>query len=159
DSAPAPTFKQEEIEQLVAPIALYPDSLIAQILMASTYPLEIVEAARWVKQNPKVTGKALEDAMQKQSWDPSVKSLTAFPPVIEMMDNKLDVTQKLGDAFLAQQSDVMDAIQRLRARAQAEGNLKSNAQQKVIVEQAPPPPANVEQNVNVQQPASTTIIK
>src|SRR5262245_61723353 len=77
----APAFKKEEIEQMVAPIALYPDSLIAQILMASTYPLEVVEAARWVKANPNVKDKALEDAMQKQSWDPAVKSLTAFPPV------------------------------------------------------------------------------
>src|SRR5689334_2333158 len=79
-------FKTEEIEQLVAPIALYPDALVAQILMASTYPLEIVSAARWSKDNPKVTGKALEDAMQKQAWDPSVKSLTAVPQVLAMMN-------------------------------------------------------------------------
>src|SRR5688572_25395784 len=85
-----PTFKPEEIEQLVATIALYPDSLIAQILMASTYPLEIVEAARWSKANPNLKGTALEDALQKQSWDPSVKSLTAFPQVLGMMNEKLD---------------------------------------------------------------------
>src|SRR5215472_2470142 len=112
-SAPAqpPTFKPEELESIVAPIALYPDDLLAQIFMASTYPLEVVEAARWSKDNPKVTGKALEDAMQKQTWDPSVRSLTAFPPVLEMMNSQLAWTQKLGDAFLAQQKDVMDAVQ------------------------------------------------
>ena len=119
------TFKKEEIEQLVAPIALYPDALIAQILMAATYPLEVVQAARWSKANPKVKGKALEDAMQKQPWDASVKSLTAFPQVLEMMNEKLDFMQKLGDAFLAQQKDVLDTIQRLRSRADQTGNLKS----------------------------------
>lgn len=160
EESAAPTFKTEEIDQLVAPIALYPDSLLAQVLMASTYPLEVVEAARWVKANPKVTGKALEDAMQKQSWDASVKSLAAFPPVITMMDEKLDWTQKLGDAFLAQQSDVMDAVQRLRAKAKAEGNLESNDKQKVTVESAPAAPVKVEQNVTVQQaPPQQTVIK
>lgn len=127
-------FKPEEIEQLVAPIALYPDPLVAQILMASTYPLEIVQAARWSKANPKVTGKELEDAMQKQPWDPSVKSLAAFPQVLGMLNDKLDMTQRLGDAFLAQQKEVMDAIQRLRAKAQAAGNLKSGKEQTVTTE-------------------------
>ncbi len=137
DQAAAPTFKPEELEQIVAPIALYPDSLIAQIFMASTYPLEIVEAARWVKENPNLKDKALEDALQSQSWDASVESLAAFPQVLDMMNDKLDWTQKLGDAFLAQQSDVMDAVQRLRNKAHAEGNLESNEQQKVVVQQAP----------------------
>src|SRR5262245_12133918 len=132
-----PAFKPEELEQIVAPIALYPDSLLAQIFMASTYPLEIVEAARWSKENPKVTGDALEDAMEKQSWDPSVKSLTAFPDVLKGMNEKLDWTQKLGDAFLAQQKDVMDAVQRLRTKAQKEGNLKSSKEQTVKTEPAP----------------------
>ena len=131
----APTFKQEELEQLAAPIALYPDALVAQILMASTYPLEVVEAARWSKANPKLKDKALEDAMQQQRWDPSVKSLTAFPQVLAMMDQKLDWTQKLGDAFLAQQKELMAAVQRLRAKAQAAGNLKSGKEQTVKVEQ------------------------
>ena len=131
----APTFKQEELEQLAAPIALYPDALVAQILMASTYPLEVVEAARWSKANPKVKDKALEDAMQQQRWDPSVKSLAAFPQVLAMMDAKLDWTQKLGDAFLAQQKELMDAVQRLRAKAQVAGNLKSGKEQTVKVEQ------------------------
>jgi hypothetical protein len=154
----APTFKPEAIEQLVAPIALYPDPLLAQVLMASTYPLEVVEAARWQKENPTLKDKALEDALQQQTWDPSVKSLTAFPPVLTMLNEKLDWTQKLGDAFLAQQNDVMDAVQRLRVKADAAGNLKSNEQQTVTVEQAP---ANVQQNVTVQGQAAPppTIIK
>jgi len=145
---PAP-FKPEQIDQLVAPIALYPDPLLAQVLMASTYPLEIVEAARWVKDNPNVKEDQLSDAMQKQSWDPSVKSLTAFPQVLDMMNTKLDWTQQLGDAFLAQQADVMEAVQRLRAKAKAEGNLETTKEQTVTVEQQP---ANVQQNVTVQQP-------
>jgi uncharacterized membrane protein YgcG len=131
----SPTFKPEELEQLAAPIALYPDALVAQILMASTYPLEVVEAARWAKANPNVKDKALEDAMQQQTWDPSVKSLTAFPQVLAMMNDKLDWTQKLGDAFLAQQKDLMGAVQRLRAKAYAAGNLKSGKEQTIKVEQ------------------------
>ncbi|HEX9184604.1 MAG TPA: DUF3300 domain-containing protein, partial [Burkholderiales bacterium] len=129
------SFSTEEIEQLVAPIALYPDALVAQVLMASTYPLEVVQAARWSKQNPKVKEKALEEAMQKQPWDPSVKSLTATPQVLEMMNEKLDWTQKLGDAFLAGQKDVLDAVQRLRKKALEAGNLKSGKEQKVTSEQ------------------------
>ncbi|TJZ78850.1 DUF3300 domain-containing protein [Chitiniphilus eburneus] len=131
----AKPFKPDELEQLVAPIALYPDSLLAQVMMASTYPLEIVEAERWVKSNPNLKDKALEDALQKQSWDASVKSLTAFPQVLQMMNDKLDWTQRLGDAVLAQQADAMDAVQRLRAKAQAEGNLKSSKEQTVTVVQ------------------------
>ena len=131
----AAAFSKEQVEQLVAPIALYPDALVAQVLMASTYPLEVVQAARWVKDNPKVTGKALEDAMQKQPWDPSVKSLTATPQVLAMMNDKLDWMQKLGDAFLASQKEVLDAVQRLRSKALAAGNLKSSKEQKVTTEQ------------------------
>lgn len=137
------TFKNEEIEQLVAPIALYPDSLVAQILMASTYPLEVVEAARWAKSNPNVKDKALEDAMEQQKWDPSVKSLAAFPQVLTMMSEKIDMTQKLGDAFLGQQKEVLAAIQRLRSRAQEAGNLKSGQ----------------EQTVSTAQEGGTTVIK
>ena len=135
DAAQPAPFKKEEIEQLVAPIALYPDALVAQILMASTYPLEVVSAARWSKANPNVKDKALEDAMQKETWDPSVKSLTAFPSVIAMLNDKLDMTQKLGDAFLGQQKEVMAAIQGLRAKAEKAGNLKSGKEQKVTTEQ------------------------
>ncbi len=134
-----PTFTPEELEQIVAPIALYPDPLLAQVLMASTYPLEVVQAARWVKANPKVTGDKLEAAMQQQPWDPSVKSLTAVPQTLQMMSDKLDWTQKLGDAFLAQEKSVMEAVQKLRAKAQAAGNLKSTSEQKIVVEQAAPP--------------------
>jgi len=125
------TFSQQEMDQLMAPIALYPDALLAQILMASTYPLEVVEAARWSKANSKVTGKALEDAMTKQSWDPSVKSLTSVPQVLQQMNDKLDWTQKLGDAFLAQQQDLMNTVQALRAKADKAGNLKTTEQQVV----------------------------
>ena len=135
DAAQPAPFKAEEIEQLVAPIALYPDALVAQILMASTYPLEIVSAARWSKANPNVKGKALEDAMQKQTWEASVKSLAAFPQVLTMLNDKLDMTQKLGDAFLGQQKDVMAAIQRLRAKAEKAGNLKSSKEQTVTTAQ------------------------
>ena len=128
---------EEQVEQLVAPIALYPDPLLTQVLMASTYPLEVVEAARWSRDNPSVTGQALQDAMQAQSWDPSVKTLTAVPQTLQMMSDKLDWTQQLGDAFLAQQQDVLDAVQKLRAEAQAAGNLQSTPQQ--IVTTAPTP--------------------
>ena len=134
-AAQQPAFKTEELEQLAAPIALYPDALVAQILMASTYPLEVVEAARWSKANPNIKEKALEDAMQQQKWDPSVKSLTAFPQVLAMMNAKLDWTQKLGDAFLAQQKELMDSVQRLRKKAQEAGHLKSSKEQTVTAEQ------------------------
>jgi hypothetical protein len=128
------SFKQEELEQLVAPIALYPDSLVAQILMASTYPFEVVQAGKWAKKNKDLKGDALTKALEKENWDPSVKSLVNFPQVLDMMNDKLDWTQKLGDAFLAQQKEVMDTVQKLRAKAEAEGNLKTTKEQKVVVE-------------------------
>src|SRR6476661_8542607 len=131
----APVFKQEELDQILAPIALYPDSLVAQILMASTYPLEVVQADRFAKQNASLKGEALTKALEAQSWDPSVKSLVNFPQVLTMMSEKLEWTQKLGDAFLAQQKPVMDTIQSLRAKAQAAGNLKTTKEQTVIVEE------------------------
>jgi hypothetical protein len=135
--AQSATFSPEQLEQVVAPIALYPDSLLAQVMMASTYPLEIVEAARWAKEHPGLKDKALDDALQSQTWDASVKSLVAFPQVLTMMNDELAWTQKLGDAFLAQQSDVMYAVQVLRSKAKAQGNLESGEQQRVIVEPAP----------------------
>ncbi|MCP3720738.1 DUF3300 domain-containing protein [Paraburkholderia sp. CNPSo 3281] len=153
-SGPAP-FKPEEIDALVAPIALYPDSLLAQVLMASTYPLEIVHAARWVKANANVKGDAAVKAVQNEPWDTSVKSLVAFPQILEPMNDRIDWTQKLGDAFLAQQKDVFDAVQRLRARAQESGNLKSNEQQNVIVEQAP---AGSGQTIVKIEPANPQVI-
>ena len=133
--AGAPVFKQEELDQILAPIALYPDSLVAQILMASTYPLEVVQADRFAKQNASLKGEPLTKALEAQSWDPSVKSLVNFPQVLTMMSEKLEWTQKLGDAFLAQQKPVMDTIQGLRAKAQAAGNLKTTKEQTVIVEE------------------------
>ncbi|MGH7410214.1 MAG: DUF3300 domain-containing protein [Candidatus Methylomirabilis sp.] len=129
-----PVFSREELEQVLAPIALYPDSLLVQILMASTYPLEVVQADRWTKENKDLKGDALTASLEKQQWDPSVKSLVNFPQVLEMMSQKLDWTQKLGDAFLAQQKDVMDTVQKLRNKAEAQGNLKTTKEQKVIVE-------------------------
>ncbi|SAL16901.1 hypothetical protein AWB73_00895 [Caballeronia turbans] len=130
----AQQYPPEELEALVAPVALYPDSLLSQVLMASTYPLEIVHAARWVKSHPNVKGDAAVIAVQDQSWDVSVKSLVAFPQVLVPMNDKLDSTQRLGDAFLAQPNDVLAAVQRLRIRAQDTGHLKSTPQQKVSVE-------------------------
>lgn len=125
------TLKSEELEQLVAPIALYPDTLLSQVLIASTYPLEVVEAERWVSGNKSLKGDALKNAVDQKKWDDSVKALTATPDVLAMMSDKLDWMQKLGDAVLAQQPDVMDAIQRLRQKAQANDKLKTTNQQKV----------------------------
>src|SRR5262245_59902973 len=131
-----------QLDPLVAPIALYPDPLLAQILMASTYPLEVAEAARWSQANPGVTGEALVDAMQSQRWDRSVKGLTALPQVLQMMSDRSDWTQLLGDTLLARQQDVLDAIQRLRARAVAAGNLQTTAEQKVARVAVPPDPGS-----------------
>jgi len=124
-------FKQEELDQLIAPIALYPDDLITQIFIASTYPLEVVQAERWMKQNKSLKGDALKKVLDTQSWDPSVKALISFPDVLSMMSEKLDWTQKMGDAFLAQQKDVMDTVQKLRKKAMEQGNLKSSKEQEV----------------------------
>ncbi len=128
------SFSQQELDQLLAPIALYPDELLAQILMASTYPLDVVMADRWVKANPNLKGKALEDALQKQPWDPSVKALTALPQVLTMMSEKIDWTQKLGDAFLGQEKEVMATAQALRAKAVQQGTLKDSKEQKISTE-------------------------
>src|SRR5262245_2711013 len=122
---------QQQVQQLVAPIALYSDALLAQVLTASTYPLEVVMAARWSEKNPDLKGAALEDGIQKEPWDPSVKGLTSVPQVLAMMSDKLDWTQQLGEAFLAQPDDIQNAIQTLRAQADAAGNLKSSKEQRV----------------------------
>jgi uncharacterized protein DUF3300 len=123
-----------QLDALVAPIALYPDALLSEILMASTYPLEVVAADRWVNANKSLQGDALKAALDQQNWDDSVKSLAATPDVLDMMNNKLDWTQQLGDAVLAQQPDVMDAIQRLRVKAQANNKLQSTSQQTVTTQ-------------------------
>ncbi len=133
-SSSSGSVTQQELDSLLAPIALYPDSLIAQILMASTYPLEVVLAARWSKEHPGVKGKPLEDAMQKQGWDESVKALTAVPQVLKQMSDKLAWMQKLGDAFLGDPNGVRSTIQSLRAKAVAAGNLKSTPEQTVRTE-------------------------
>ncbi len=127
-------FLQEELDQMLAPIALYPDSLLAQILMAATYPLEVVQADRWAKANTNLAGDQLNDALDNKNWDPSVKALVPFPQVLAMMSERLEWTQKLGDAFLDQEDQVMDTVQKLRARAEAAGNLGDTEQQRVIVE-------------------------
>jgi len=131
-----PVFRSEELDQILAPIALYPDDLLAQVLMASTYPLEIVQAERWAKdpKNAALKGEQLAAALDKQTWDPSVKSLVPFPPVLQMMSEQLDWTQKLGDAVLAQQKDVMASVQRLRQKAQAADQLKTTEQQVVTTQ-------------------------
>jgi hypothetical protein len=131
-NAPPPEqLPQDQLDGLLAPIALYPDELLTQVLMASTYPLEVVEAARFVKANPTLKGQALDDALRQQTWDPSVLSLAQFPQVLDMMNDKLDWTQRLGDAFLADEDGVMRTVQSLRLRAQQAGNLQSTPQQVV----------------------------
>src|SRR5258706_425138 len=122
------SLPQGELDALVAPIALYPDELLAQVLMASTYPLEIAMAARFIQENPSLSGDALDQALRDKNWDPSVLSLTAYPQVLLMMNDGLDWTQRLGDAFLANQQQVMDTVQSLRSRAQAAWNLQSTPQ-------------------------------
>ncbi|HVO98229.1 MAG TPA: DUF3300 domain-containing protein [Bryobacteraceae bacterium] len=121
----------EQLQQLVAPIALYPDSLVAQILAASTFPEQVVEADRWLQAHPDLKGDALGHAADQQPWDPSVKALTAFPSVLGNMDKNLAWTSSLGDAYYNQQPEVMDAIQVMRRRAEQAGNLKSTPQQKI----------------------------
>ncbi len=133
-SAPAPQYAQktpEQLQQLVAPIALYPDSLVAQILAASTFPDQVVEADRWVQQHSDLKGDDLAKAVDQQNWDPSIKALTAFPSVLGNMDKNLSWTSSLGDAYYNQQQDVMDAIQVMRQKAQKAGNLQSTQQQTV----------------------------
>jgi hypothetical protein len=125
------TLPPEELDSLVAPIALYPDPLLAQTLAASTYPLEVVQLQQWMNNNKSLQGKALADAVAKQPWDPSIQALVEFPDVVQRMAGNIQWTTDLGNAFLAQQSDVMDAVQRMRAKAQGKGTLKTSAQQTV----------------------------
>ena len=125
---------EEELAQILAPIALYPDTLLAQVFMAATYPLEIVEAARFVKEKPSLKEDKLDTALKEQTWDVSVKSLCHFPTVIASLSDNLDATKKLGDYVLDDQKAVMDMVQTLRAKAQEEGNLKTTEEQKVVVE-------------------------
>jgi len=147
----APPYTQqtpEQLQQLVAPIALYPDSLVAQILAASTFPEQVVEADRWVQANPDLKGDALGQAVDQEPWDPSVKALAAFPSVLGNMDKNLSWTSSLGDAYYNQQQDVMDAVQVMRRRAQEAGNLKSTPQETV---------ATQDSNISIE-PASPDVV-
>ena len=133
DAKPAYTTQTpEQLQRLVAPIALYPDSLVAQVLAASTFPEQVVEADRWVQANPDLKGDELGKAVDQQPWDPSVKALAAFPTVLGNMDKNLSWTSSLGDAYYNQQQDVMDAVQVMRKKAEDAGNLKTTPQQKVV---------------------------
>ena len=128
-------FPNEKLAQILAPIALYPDVLLSQILIAASYPFEVVEADRWLARNPHLADEQLDDALQAKNWDISVLSLCHYPKVLNMMVDNLNWTAKLGDAFVYQQKDVMDTIQDLRARASAQGNLTTTEKQRVIVEE------------------------
>jgi hypothetical protein len=129
---PAPTIlNPDQLDNLVAPIALYPDPLLSQILVAATYPLEVVEANQWLQQNKNLRGQQLVDAARDQNWDPSIQALVAFPDVLARLNQDVRWTTDLGNAFLAQQGDVMDAVQRMRERARENGKLQSNAQETV----------------------------
>ena len=129
---PEQTLSPGRLQQLVAPIALYPDSLLTQVLMAATYPLDVVQAARWRRANPGVRGTRLEDVLASRTWDESVKALTVFPDVLRMMDERLEWTEQLGEAFLAQQEDLLAAVQDLRRRAARGGHLKSSRELNVV---------------------------
>src|SRR5436309_4236314 len=137
DTEQAPALPSDQLNSLVAPIALYSDPLLAQTLAASTYPLEVIQLQQWMAKNPDLKDKALADAVSKQPWDPSIQGLVAYPDVVARMADNIQWTTDLGNAFLAQQSDVMDAVQRMRAKAQGTGNLKTSAQQVVQTETVP----------------------
>lgn len=145
----APKLPPEQLDSLVAPIALYPDPLLAQVLVASTYPLEIMQLQQWLIKNKDLKGKALTDAVMKQNWDPSIQGMAALPDAVKRLADDIQWATELGNAFLVQQSDVMDAVQRMREKAKDTGNLKSNEQMKVetkvvenksvvVIEQASP---------------------
>lgn len=125
---PGETLTPDQLDDLVAPIALYPDELLSQIMVAATYPLEVVEAFQWTQRNPGLNGPALTEAAQQQNWDPSVQALVVFPDVMNRLNDDVTWTTNLGNAFLAQQNDVMDAVQRMRQRAQQAGRLQSTPQ-------------------------------
>jgi hypothetical protein len=131
---PAPPLNANQIQDLVAPVALYPDNLLSEILAASTYPIEVVEAQQWLQQHPNWHGKKLMDEAKKQNWDPSVQALVAFPDVLARLNQDIHWTTDLGNAFLAQQADVMQAVQVLRMKAQANGKLQTTPQETVATE-------------------------
>jgi hypothetical protein len=131
---PAPKLSPQQLDNLVAPIALYPDNVLSQILVASTYPLEVVEAQQWLQQHKNLTGKKLMDEAQKQKWDPSVQALVAFPDVLTRLNQDVRWTTDLGNAFLSEQGNVMQAVQKLRAQARANGKLAPSPQENVTTE-------------------------
>ncbi|WDZ94531.1 DUF3300 domain-containing protein [Herbaspirillum sp. WKF16] len=132
---PPASYTQEQLDQMLAPVALYPDSLLAQVLMASTYPLEVVQAQRFVEARPGLQGDGLARSVAPMPWDPSVKALVQFPSVLAMMNDRLDWMQQMGQAFLSQQGAVMDTVQNLRERAQVAGTLQSSPQQRVVADE------------------------
>ena len=151
-SAQDAKLSNDQLDSLVAPIALYPDPLLAQTLVACTYPLEIVQLQQWLEKNKNLKDKALTDAVQKQNWDPSIQAMAPFPDLVKQLSQNIKWTDELGNAFLAQQSEVMDAVQRMRAKAVEKGALKSNEQQKVETK-------TVEsKTVVVVQPAKTEVV-
>lgn len=150
------TFSREQLDQMMAPVALYPDSLLAQVMMATTYPGDVADAVKWAKAHPDAKGDDAVRQVANQPWDPSVQSLVAFPQVLDLLGKDPAWVQKMGDAFLAQPDAVMDSVQRLRRQAQAAGNLKSNEQQKVTTEPAAPPAAGA--TTTVVEPAAQTIV-
>ena len=133
--APAPKIPNDQLDSLVAPIALYPDPLLSQTLVASTYPLEIVQLQQWMGKNEDLKGKALADAAEKQPWDPSIQSMVVVPDVVKQLGDNIAWTSQLGDAFLSQESDVMNAVQRMRTKAEGAGTLKTSEQQTVETQQ------------------------
>ncbi|MFL5256592.1 MAG: DUF3300 domain-containing protein [Rhodopila sp.] len=157
----ATTFNTEQLDALLAPIALYPDTLLTQVLMASTFPLQVVEAARWVEvpANKSLSGDALTKALEVETWDPSVKSLVPFPSALAMMNGNLDWMQQLGYAFADQQAQVLDSVQRLRRQAQANGNLQSTPQQTVRVVEQPQQARSVQETQQVIREEKTIIIE
>jgi hypothetical protein len=147
-----PLIPKDQLDSLVAPIALYPDPLLSQVLVASTYPLEIIQLQQWIQKNSSLKGDDLTNAVQKQDWDPSIQAMSVFPDLVKRLADDIKWTTDLGNAFLAQQDDVMDAVQRMRKKAMDAGNLKSSEQQKVETK-------TVEtKTVVVIQPASTQVV-
>jgi hypothetical protein len=148
EEAEAEGFPPEQIRELLAPVALYPDALLAQLLMAATYPLDIVQAARWIPENSDLEGEALANAAAEQTWDPSVQALVFFPSVVEMMNKDLGWTQDLGEAYLGQEEEVLETVQSLRKEAYDAGNLESTKEQEV----------KVEDDIVVVQPADPEVV-
>ncbi|QYX49123.1 DUF3300 domain-containing protein [Pseudomonas tussilaginis] len=164
--APAPAaapseavFSPEQLDQMLAPLALYPDALLAQVLMATTYPGNVTDAVAWSKAHPNVSGDAAVKQVANQPWDPSVQSLVAFPQVLDTLGQDPAWVQRVGDAFLAQPDAVMNSVQRLRAKAKDAGHLESNAQQTVIVQPASAPAAGTTTVVQAAAPAQTIVIQ